>query len=135
MNKPLRVMIVDDEPLLRDFARNLLEEAGYAADVAADANEALDKLTADSFNIVVSDIYMPGELNGLEFAKRVAEQFPATRVVLMTGRYLPSLDDLPDGTLLMLKPFVGDNLLSLLRFSGSTLPARHDAPAQFKTSL
>jgi CheY-like chemotaxis protein len=116
MNQLLRVMIVDDEPLLRDYTRSLLEEAGYEAEVAADADEALEKLAAAAFGIVVTDIYMPGGLNGVEFAQRLARQFPDTRVVLMTGRHLPSLDDVPDGTLLMLKPFAGENLLSLLSF-------------------
>jgi CheY-like chemotaxis protein len=120
MNQPLRVMIVDDEPLLRDYARDILEEAGYVAEVAANADEALAKLRAGDFSMVLTDIYMPGGLNGVEFAQRVASQFPSTRVVLMTGRQLPSLDDVPDGTLLMLKPFAGENLLSLLSFSAVT---------------
>ena len=114
------MMIVDDEPLLRDYARYVLEEAGYEVEVAADADEALEKLAAGAFHIVVTDIYMPGGLTGVEIAQRVARQFPTTRVVLMTGRHLPSLDDVPDGTLLMLKPFAGENLLSLINFSAAT---------------
>jgi len=55
MNQPLRIMIVDDEPLLRVYVRNVLEEAGYEAEVAADANEALAKLGAGPFSIVLSD--------------------------------------------------------------------------------
>ena len=120
MNQPLRVLIVDDEKLLREYARDLLEEAGYETEVAADAREALQKLATSDFNIIVTDIYMPGGLDGVEFAQQVARQCPTTRVVIMTGRKLPSLDSVPDGTLLMLKPFAGDDLLSLLRFSAGT---------------
>ena len=120
MNQPLRVLIVDDEPLLRDFARNLLEDAGYETEVAANSDEALEKLAGTGFNIVVTDIYMPGGHDGVEFARCVTRQFPGMRVVLMTGRQLPSLDDVPDGTLLMLKPFAGEYLLSLLSFSAVT---------------
>ena len=120
MNERLRVMIVDDEKLLRECARDLLEDAGYETEVAADAHEALQKLAATDFNIIVTDIYMPGGLDGVEFAQQVARQCPTTRVVIMTGRKLPSLDSVPDGTLLMLKPFGGDNLLSLLSFSAVT---------------
>ena len=113
-------MIVDDEKLLRECARDLLEDAGYETEVAADAHEALQKLAATDFNIIVTDIYMPGGLDGVEFAQQVARQCPRTCVVIMTGRKLPSLDEVPDGTLLMLKPFAGDDLLSLLRFSAGT---------------
>ena len=130
MNQPLRAMIVDDEKLLRDYARDLLQEAGYETEVAADAHEALQKLAASDFNVIVTDIYMPGGLDGVEFAQQVARQCPTTRVVIMTGRKLPSMDNVPDGTLLMLKPFAGDNLLSLLSFSaaGSGGGKRHGHP-------
>ena len=70
MNLPLRVLNVDDEPLLGDFARNLVEDAGYETEVAADTDEALEKLAVAGFNIVVTDIYMPGGLDGVEFARR-----------------------------------------------------------------
>ena len=88
--------------------------------MAAHPDEALEKLAVAGSNIVVTDIYMRGGLDGVEFARRVTRQFPGMRVVLITGRQLPSLDDVPDGTLLMLKPFAGEYLLSLLSFSAVT---------------
>ncbi|WP_233265571.1 hybrid sensor histidine kinase/response regulator [Leifsonia sp. AG29] len=80
-----RVLVVDDEPAIRDLVRQTLEAHGYDVEVATGA-AALD-LVADAghpFDVVLSDLMMPG-VSGDALAQRVIAESPATALVLMSG--------------------------------------------------
>jgi PleD family two-component response regulator len=62
------LLVVDDEPLLRTYVRDLLEGAGYAVKEAADAHEAIRFLEDDGITAVLTDIEMPGALDGIDLA-------------------------------------------------------------------
>ncbi len=62
------VLIVDDEPLIRAYVRDVVEDAGYKAKEAGTADEALRLIEDDGIDIVLSDIEMPGSLDGVELA-------------------------------------------------------------------
>jgi DNA-binding NtrC family response regulator len=80
----MRVLIVDDEPsMLLTLAANL-ELEGFDVDTAATGDEALEKFAERPFDIVMSDIRMPG-MNGVELFRRVRALAPSLPVVLMTG--------------------------------------------------
>jgi CheY-like chemotaxis protein len=81
-----QVLIADDAEGVRSLLKRVFETLipGYRVVVARDAGEALDLFEHDSFQLLVTDYYMPGE-NGLDLARKVRQLSPATRIVLMSG--------------------------------------------------
>jgi putative two-component system response regulator len=79
-----RVLIVDDEPAIRTTTRKILEKGGFEAATACDAMEALALLEAETFDVLLSDIIMPG-MDGVELMQRALETAPQVKVVLITG--------------------------------------------------
>ena len=80
----IRVLVVDDELSMREFISILLEREGYQAVSAANAGEALEQLRSGMFDLVISDVQMPG-LNGIELLSRIKESAPETAVLMMTA--------------------------------------------------
>src|SRR5438067_10855712 len=80
----LRVLAVDDNSSLLRFLVSAFSASGCAVTAAPTAEEALDRIDADTFDLVVSDIKMPG-LSGLDLLRAVKGKQPATPVVLITG--------------------------------------------------
>jgi CheY-like chemotaxis protein len=80
------ILIVDDEDKVAFFLRESLEELGqdFVVESAGSAEEALEKIAAEPFDLVISDLRMPG-IDGLELLEQVKEQNPATRLILMTA--------------------------------------------------
>ena len=79
-----RVLVTDDERVIRELICEILERAGYTATSAETAEQALDLLADGDFALVVSDILMPG-LSGLELLDEVRVRRPSLPVVLVTG--------------------------------------------------
>lgn len=77
------VLVVDDDPMISKSIRRVLEKE-YLVTTALDAKEALQKLQEESFDLVYTDIRMPG-MDGLEFAERVKAKQPWTPIVIITG--------------------------------------------------
>jgi response regulator NasT len=83
-----RVLIAEDEPLMRMHLKEVLEEQGYAVVGAAkDGQEALDLIGQEKPDIVILDIKMPGP-DGLEVASKVAQQIPVIILTAYTERHL-----------------------------------------------
>jgi PAS domain S-box-containing protein len=80
----LRVLLVEDNPQVRDFAEGLLADLGCSVIPAETAEEALDRLSEDGIDLVVSDVVMPG-MSGVELAQAVRGAYPKVPVLLATG--------------------------------------------------
>jgi two-component system, NtrC family, response regulator PilR len=78
------ILIVDDERSMREFLEILLQRAGHDVIACAAAADALVALEADDYDLIISDIKMPG-IGGLELLQRVREVTPETPVVLITA--------------------------------------------------
>lgn len=76
-----RILVVDDEPILLKGLKFSLEQDGYAVDVAMDGNEAYEKITSQSYHLVVLDLMLPG-LDGLEVCKKVRETSMVPIIIL-----------------------------------------------------
>jgi putative nucleotidyltransferase with HDIG domain len=83
------VLVVDDEPFLRDIARLWVESAGYAVRDAASAEEGLEEMGRAAADIALCDISMPGH-DGVWLASRIRESFPTTAIVIATS--LPDVE-------------------------------------------
>jgi CheY-like chemotaxis protein len=111
----VQVLIVEDEPLVRMVARATLEDAGFELMEAATADEALRILAGThEFAVVVSDIEMPGEMNGLELAWAIRTQWPKIAVVLTSGRQLPRPVDMPVKVRFVAKPYHPAHLVQIV---------------------
>ena len=86
MTHPNRfVLIVDDDPAMGEMLAAMLGDAGFGTAVAGSAREAVDKASVEDFDVVLSDMAMPGTLDGLGLAELLRERHPELPVVLITG--------------------------------------------------
>jgi DNA-binding NtrC family response regulator len=77
------ILVVDDDDVIRDTLCELLA-ANYSCQTADTAETALAKLEAQGFDVVLTDVSMPG-LNGKELLKKVVELYPGTPVIIISG--------------------------------------------------
>jgi DNA-binding response OmpR family regulator len=127
-----RILVVDDESYIRDLIRDTLTAKGYQVGVAANGVEALDMLPRDRFDIMVTDVVMPG-MEGLELVKQVKRLHPQVRIVVLTG--YPRSSDIGDFLLqgaddFLPKPFRANALLAVLRKVEQKIGPPPTPPAQ-----
>ena len=79
-----KILVVDDDPVIGKSFDRVLSGKGYAVITAADGEEALRKLSSETYDVVFTDIRMPG-MSGLEVAERVKASQPWLPVVIVTG--------------------------------------------------
>jgi CheY-like chemotaxis protein len=84
MNATRKVLVVDDDPVVRKSFDRVLSGKGYAVITAENGEEALSKLNEEKYDVVYTDIRMPG-MSGLEVAETVKARQPWTPVVIITG--------------------------------------------------
>lgn len=81
---PVRILIVDDDPLIRRQLESLYVAHSYIIDGAAHAQEALDKLSSCEFSLALVDLKMPGS-DGITLIGEIRERWPAVDVIMITG--------------------------------------------------
>ncbi len=79
-----KVLLVDDNPDGLVVRRILLQELGCRVEIAAGAEEALERIVSERFDIVVTDYRMPG-MNGAELIGRIRQLQPEARIILLSG--------------------------------------------------
>ncbi|NLV23238.1 MAG: sigma-54-dependent Fis family transcriptional regulator [Deltaproteobacteria bacterium] len=84
MKNQFQILIVEDEAPNREALALLLKKAGYEIQVAATGEEAFERVNKTTFDIVISDLFLPG-INGIEILKRVKKESPETHVIMITG--------------------------------------------------
>ena len=92
-----QILVVDDEPSIREILARVLTSAGYDAVTAEDGFEALLQLRRSLPHVVISDLNMP-RMSGFEFLSVIRRRFPQIPVIAMSGAYQAS-DDVPDGVI------------------------------------
>jgi two-component system NtrC family sensor kinase len=107
-------LIVDDEPAIRTYLRAILEREhvqSLEAENAAQALRIVQELDG-RLDFVVSDIHMPGDMNGMDLAHSIRYRFPAIPVILISG-YTNQLDH--SGFELVSKPFLTEAILKAVK--------------------
>ena len=87
----MRILIVDDDEHVAAGIHRALTLSGYAAESCASAEEALERLCEQAWDLVISDLRLPG-MNGQRFLHRVATLQPAARRILITGFGTPETE-------------------------------------------
>lgn len=111
-----KVLVVEDDPIVRGDAVTLFEEAGLSVVPMDNADDALAFIydQPDDVAAVFSDINMPGHLSGLHLAETVARHWPAILILLSSGRVRP-LADLPANVRFLPKPWMPLDVLSVVQ--------------------
>ena len=99
-----RALVVEDNPDVAKATAAMLIELGYGVDVASDAEKAIDLISAVTFDLVLTDVVMPGAMNGIELANRLRDTNPKIAVVVMSGYFESAGLSAPRSTVLR-KPF------------------------------
>jgi DNA-binding NtrC family response regulator len=88
--KPI-ILLVEDEPSIREIVADTLSEAGHICIPAGTASDAMRIIEAGLYKIdlLLSDVRMPGDMNGLQLAEKFHALFPGTPVVIMSGHVDP----------------------------------------------
>ncbi len=85
------VLVVEDEPILRMMAVDLVERAGFEAVEAAGSNDAIRILeTRPDIRVVFTDIDMPGGLDGMKLAAAIRDRWPPIELIITSGKHKPS---------------------------------------------
>ena len=101
-----RILLVDDDDSVAAAVEAMLEELGYGVVRAADARSALTALDYDrGFDIVLSDMVMPGEMGGIDLAREIGRRYPQLPVVLSTGYSDAAAIALRERVRLLAKPY------------------------------
>lgn len=117
----LRVLLVEDEWLVREMLADVLDAAGFATSLAASAAEALRLLRREPADLVITDIEMPGVLDGVDLARLLVAQRPETGVLVVSGR---RPGPLPPGVRFLAKPFIPAELIRVLNDLAPRTPER-----------
>ena len=116
MPAPPRILVVEDEELVRDVVARSLARHGYEVETAGSSAEALERLAGEGpYAIVLSDVVMPGR-SGLELAREIERGWPDVRVLLMTGYAdVASEEGRRTRFPILRKPFTAADLLRAVR--------------------
>ncbi|MGF9761889.1 response regulator [Microvirga sp. 0TCS3.31] len=110
------ILVVEDEPLVRMFLADALDEAGFKVFEAVNADEAVTLLQArPDIQALVTDIEMPGSMNGIGLARVVRDRWPGIGLLITSGRVRPGADDLPADVAFLAKPYLLDTVITVIR--------------------
>ena len=79
-----RILVVDDEMIVCESCQRILQEDSYEVECVSSGKEAIEKMKANPFDIVITDLKMPG-VDGMEVLKSIREDYPDTVVIMITG--------------------------------------------------
>jgi CheY-like chemotaxis protein len=109
------VLVVEDEPLLRMNAVDIIEDAGFEVLEAGSADDAIAILeTRDDVRVVFTDIQIPGSMDGLKLARAVRGRWPPIKIVTTSGRVHVTASDMPDGGRFLPKPYTSAQITAVL---------------------
>lgn len=115
------ILLVDDHEVVRRTARRLLARLGYRVVEAANAAEALKILAAERISLLISDVVMPGEIDGVALARMAIERWPELKVILTSGYpegHIRRGDEpLQNDLLLLSKPYRAEDFTRAVRQS------------------
>jgi CheY-like chemotaxis protein len=108
----LKILLVEDEPLILMDVELELREAGHEVVSVSNADRAIEVLVDDRLiEVVLTDIDMPGSMDGLKLAASVRSRWPPIQIVVMSGKRRPTGDELPKRARFIEKPVHTPELL------------------------
>jgi CheY-like chemotaxis protein len=113
-----RILVVEDDAALRDYSSDILKELGYRVTRASNADEALKAIESGTFDLLFTDVVMPGRMNGRQLADEAVRRQPGLKVLFTTGYSRDAIvhhGRLDAGIQMISKPFAYDALAAKIR--------------------
>nr|WP_249817296.1 response regulator [Bradyrhizobium sp. 179] len=115
--RPVSVLLVEDDPLIREFVVEALRDAGYHVIHASTGEEALAWCKRHAADVLVTDIRLPGDVDGWQIAERCREHDPDLPVIYATG-FSPTTPRPVPGSRTLRKPFHPDEIVRMVKELG-----------------
>jgi DNA-binding NtrC family response regulator len=113
---PHVVLIVEHDELLKSCTADIMENAGFVALQAGDADEAVTILESRSdIAVLLSSVAMPSSMDGLSLAHTVCERWPAIKIIIASSQVRLTGYNLPKGSRFFLKPYHAQRMISEMR--------------------
>ncbi len=110
------VLVVEDEPILRMMAVDLVEDAGFEVVEAVDADDALLILEKRlDIRIVFTDVDMPRGIDGMKLAALIRDRWPPIEIIITSGKLMPRPEDMPARGVFFSKPYKPNEVVAELR--------------------
>jgi two-component system, response regulator PdtaR len=104
-NQPA-ILVVEDDPIIRIGALQLVANAGFEAIEASNADEAIRVLEARSdIHLVFTDVGMPGTMDGIKLAHYIRRRWPPVKLIVASGKAILDESHLPAGARFFAKPY------------------------------
>jgi CheY-like chemotaxis protein len=121
-----RILLAEDDARAREISALVLQTEGYSVSMASNGTEALEMLILDpEVEMLVSDINMPGGIDGIELARRVQQSLAPLRIILLSAYPRDSFTDFPDNVAFLSKPY---DRRALLNAVGTSFRMPEDDP-------
>ncbi len=112
----MKILVVEDEPLIRIGMASLVGECGYVALEAANADHAIRLIEKDpDVAVMITDVDMPGSMDGVRLAHFVRDRWPPIQLIVISGKVGVGASELPMGARFFAKPCRDDLLLAAVR--------------------
>jgi CheY-like chemotaxis protein len=126
--EPIRVLFVEDEVLIKEWVTEALSEQGFAVQAVTNAADALQQLAVEPIDILLTDLNLPGGMDGAALARRAREMLPQLPVVYASARAsLLKQDARVPGSIVVTKPYeptlVGRLLTAATKAAAAMVPA------------
>jgi CheY-like chemotaxis protein len=110
------ILTVEDEIFISEYLGDLLRDAGYEVVSTSNADDAIAILESRSnIRLIITDINMPGSMDGLRLATAVRGRWPPIKIIIATGRGRPTDDQMPRGSLFLSKPYDSKAVISAVQ--------------------
>jgi two-component system, response regulator PdtaR len=114
LNKSV-VLVVEDDPIIRMAAREVVDHAGFEAAEASDAHEAIRILESrPDIRLVFTDVGMPGTMDGIALAHYIRRRWPPVKLIVASGKAIISESHLPAGSRFFPKPYNADTIVGAI---------------------
>lgn len=112
-DNPRLILVVEDEPIIREFVCEMLQLEGFATVAVEDADKALDELNARSaeFDLLLTDIRMPGSMDGAGLANVSHDKWPQLPILVMSGHETPESSGVVHPVTFLRKPWTIGQML------------------------
>jgi DNA-binding response OmpR family regulator len=110
-----RVLLVDDNKDVAESLGDSLTTSGLQVELAFSTEDALSALSAKTFDVLISDVMMPGAMDGIALAQRAIAEHPKLRVLLLSGHVGREREDELSGFTLLYKPCSSGELIAAIQ--------------------
>lgn len=117
----MKVLVVEDEPIIRLGIVSSIEDAGHEVLEASSADEAVRRLETDGgVRVMVTDVDMPGSMDGIALAQYARRKWPAIGLLVISGKVGVQPSQLPPGARFMSKPYQEPQLIGAIQALAQT---------------